>query len=37
MEQIKEYVDAYDNGYKNYKDIVLKKIDAIRLENFRTI
>lgn len=37
MEQIKEYVDAYENGYKNYKDIVLRKIDAIRLENFRTI
>lgn len=34
---MKEYLDAYDCGYTNYKEIALKKIEGIRLENFRTI
>ncbi len=32
-----EYLDAVSNGYNNYKDIIIKKIDGIRLSNFRTI
>lgn len=31
-----KYLDAADCGYNNYKDIVIKKIDGIRLAKFRT-
>lgn len=37
MEQMSDYLDAYDSGYHDYKDVVLNKIAGIRIENFRTM
>jgi len=31
-----KYLDAVEYGYEKYKDIAIKKIDGIRLSNFRT-